>query len=55
MRALPKIGEFCRREVFQTLAGVIVLLAYEEKRVAEVTFRKGSTEGVCCLDCVPKD
>lgn len=30
-----------------------VLLTYTEKRVAEVTSRQITTEGVCCIDYVP--
>ena len=53
MRTFPEICEFCRREV-QALKRVIVLLTREEKRVAEVTFRK-SVEGVYCMMCAPED
>ncbi len=50
MRDLPKICEFCRREI-QALERMIVLLTCEEKRVARVTFQESATEGVCCLWC----
>ncbi len=54
MRTLPEICESCRRKV-QALERVIVLLAREEKRVAQVTFRESVTEGVCGLYCVPEE
>ncbi|MDP9479699.1 MAG: hypothetical protein M3R38_29225 [Actinomycetota bacterium] len=54
MLTLSEICGFCRRGV-QAWEWMIFLLTYEEKRVAEATFRVSVTEGVCCAYCVSED